>query len=274
MSDIFFKKNKLIGVIHLPGLPGSPSALRKNKSTWELIDEIGLRAIKEAQSLTKAGFNALILENFGDAPFFKSNVPPETISSLTLIAAAIRSNVKVPVGINVLRNDAVSALSIASCTALDFIRVNIINGVSATDQGLVEGCAAELIRKREYLKSNVLIMADVHVKHAHSFLENTLTTALKDTYSRGGADALIISGLGTGEEIEETTLKEASDFIKKYKAPVYIGSGANEKNIVRYKKLGFGIIISSALRKGKKAGEPLDASQIKKVILNYKKKSK
>jgi len=274
MSTTFFTKNKLIAVIHLPPLPGSPLALKRNLSPWEIIDEVGMLAIRETQILTKAGFQSIILENYGDAPFYKSNVPPETIAALTMICAAVKANTKASIGLNVLRNDPFAALSIASSTGLDFIRVNILNGVTATDQGLIEGKAAELLRFREILRSKVLILADVHVKHAHSLLENSLESSLQDTYNRGGADALIISGNATGEEVSEESIQSALVFAKKYKAPVFIGSGTNEKTIQAYKKQGFGIIIGSFLRKGQKAGEPLDPKNIQKIITLYKKSKK
>ena len=54
------------------------------------------------------------------------------------ISAAIREVSKLPLGINVLRNDAFSALAIAAVTGADFIRVNVLSGVTATDQGLIE----------------------------------------------------------------------------------------------------------------------------------------
>ena len=38
-------------------------------------------------------------------------------------------------------------------------------GVVATDQGMIEGCAAELLRARATLDRRIAILADVRVKH-------------------------------------------------------------------------------------------------------------
>jgi len=95
-----------------------------------------------------------------------------------------------PVGLNVLRNDGRSAIAIASCVKAQFIRINVLTGVMATDQGLIEGEAHQLLRYRRELGSDVKIFADVLVKHARPLSDPNLTVAVKDTIERGLADAL------------------------------------------------------------------------------------
>src|SRR5579885_2498212 len=90
----------LIGVIHLPPLAGAPGAARAHPAS--VLEKAGTRAVGEARLLAKAGFQAVVLENFGDVPFYKDCVPPETIASMAVIAAAVRQAVSCPIGINVL----------------------------------------------------------------------------------------------------------------------------------------------------------------------------
>src|SRR5205085_570792 len=94
----------------------------------------------------------LIVENYGDAPFFPTNVPAETVAALTLACREVVALAEGrPVGVNVLRNDARAALGIAVAAGARFIRVNVHTGVAATDQGLIEGDAAATLRARELL---------------------------------------------------------------------------------------------------------------------------
>src|SRR4051812_3812960 len=102
---------RLIGVIHLPPLAGAPRAGAMSPS--EALQQAGLLAVKEAKALAELGFEALIIENFGDVPFYRDRVPPETVASMAIIAAAVRECVNIPVGINILRNDAASAIAVA-----------------------------------------------------------------------------------------------------------------------------------------------------------------
>ena len=147
----------LIGVIHLAPLPGSPGA--EGYSYQDALQNAGYLAVKEAKLLQQAGFGGIIIENFGDAPFYKSMVPRETVGAMSIIATAVRESVRIPVGINVLRNDAVSALTIAALSGCEFIRVNVLSGVYATDQGMIQGCAAKLLRERQRMGAKVMILA-------------------------------------------------------------------------------------------------------------------
>ena len=265
---------KLIGVIHLPSLPGSPGAAHLAPS--EALQRAGLWAVKEAKLLSQAGFDGIILENFGDAPFYKTTVPAETIASMSVIAAAVRESTKALLGINVLRNDGASALAIAAITGANFIRVNVLSGVTATDQGLIEGNAAQLIRERIRLNAEqVSILADVHVKHAQTLSSHDLAVAIEETAGRGGADGVIVTGSTTGRSPESSRLQEAMGAANQVGVPLYIGSGATIEKLKEHYQSGSSlrkvrVIVGSALRKGGFAGEPLDARKVKEFARIFK----
>ena len=257
MQSKLKKLPKAIGVIHLESLPGSPGA--GDFDPAEVLQHAGVRAVNEARALVKCGFDALIIENFGDAPFFKTEVGPETLASMAVISAAVRESVPVPIGINVLRNDARAALAIAAVTGADFIRVNVLSGVTATDQGLIEGCAATLVRERARLRSpGIAIFADVHVKHAKTLSSDDLHLAMEEVTGRGGADSVIITGATTGRSPSDADLKGASDFARKLRIPLYVGSGVQADSLEFLSQFPVGVIVGSTLRKAGKAGAPLD----------------
>ncbi len=264
------KLPSLVGVIHLPPLAGSP--LSHGEHCSDLLHHAGLLAVKEAQMMVSAGFQSIILENFGDIPFFKNQVPPETTASMAVIAAAVREAVKVPLGINILRNDARSALAVAAVTGCDFIRVNVLSGVAASDQGMIEGNAAELLRERARLHAHVMIFADVHVKHAVTLSSKKIALAVEEAALRALADAVIVSGATTGRMIEISILEKASQIARAHEIPLFIGSGANLENISEIAPLVDGIIVSSALRQGGQAGAPLDANRVKSFAREFLKK--
>src|SRR4051794_16566245 len=94
-------------MLHVPALPGSPH----NRLDLTAITDWVLR---DADALVTGGVDAMILENFGDIPFFPNIVPPHTVAFLSVVAREVRRQHDVPLGINVLRNDAISALGIAT----------------------------------------------------------------------------------------------------------------------------------------------------------------
>lgn len=264
------KHPRLVGVIHLPALAGAPGA--SGLAAWEALDRAGALAVREAQIFARAGFDAVILENFGDAPFYGAHVPPETVASLAVIAAAVRESTKLAVGMNVLRNDARSALAIASVCGLSMIRVNVLSGVAASDQGWLIGGAAELLRERERLGSDVEIWADVHVKHAQTLSSLSLENAIHDTASRGGADAVIVSGARTGIPLDLETAEHAAKIAKACGVPCYAGSGMSAQTAGAWSKTVSGVIVSSSLRQGGLPGHPLDPKKTAAFATAFKRR--
>src|SRR5258708_7301806 len=154
-----FGRRAVIGMVHLAPLPAAP--LYEGS-----LEDVLARALADAVALAGGGVDALAIENFGDRPFRKNRVDPETIAAMTRVIAEIARSVSLPFGVNVLRNDASAALAIAAATAAAFIRVNVHTGAVLADQGIIEGEAAETLRRRASFAPDVLIFADHDVKHA------------------------------------------------------------------------------------------------------------
>src|SRR5260221_14303026 len=114
--------------------------------------------------------------------------------------ARIGQQAQLPVGVNVLRSDVLGALAIASACDCQFIRVNVLTWAMLTDQGVIEGKSAQIARYRRQLLSDALIFADCLVKHAVPIAPQSMELVAMDTWERGGADALVVRGVGTGQE--------------------------------------------------------------------------
>ena len=257
LTQIFYTSNPIIGVVHLLPLPTSA---RWGGSLKAVIE----RAEQEATALAAGGVDGIIVENFFDAPFAKDRVDPAIVSAMTLIVDRIANLVVVPVGINILRNDAKSALAIASCVNAKFIRVNVLTGVMITDQGAIEGQAHELMRYRRELGADVAILADVLVKHARPLGMPNLTTAVQETIERGLADAVILSGWATGSPPSFEDLELASAAANG--TPVFIGSGASWENIAQLMQVADGAIVASSLKRHGKIAEPIDPLRVAQFV--------
>ena len=127
---------RLVGMVHLGPLPGAPRYRGD-------LDAVITAAVADARTLIDAGFDGLMVENFGDAPFFADDAPKETIAAMTRVVGAVTA-LGAPTGVNVLRNDALGALAVAAASGAAFIRVNVLSGVMYTDQGVITGKGAEL----------------------------------------------------------------------------------------------------------------------------------
>lgn len=237
----------LVGVIHLPPLPGSPRASAS-------CAETARGAAGDARALARSSFDLVMLENFGDAPFFASRVPAVTVSAMTRCAVAVREACPdLALGINVLRNDAEAALSIASVVGAACIRVNVHTGARVTDQGLVQGVAAETLRLRRALGAEgVAIWADVDVKHSAPLAARDVALEAEDLVHRGLADAVLVTGEGTGRGVNAEHLRRVRHALPG--TPLLVASGATTDALSALAASCDGVVVGSALRADGKAG--------------------
>ena len=248
---------RLTGMVHLGALPGAPG-FRDN------FDSVVEAAVKDAGMLESAGFDGLMIENYGDVPFFADRVPSITVAAMTAAVRAIADAVDIPFGVNVLRNDGESALAIAAVTGAAFIRVNVLSGAMQTDQGLITGRAADLARQRRALGLEVGIFADVFVKHAVPPPGLTITQAAIDTWERGLADALIVSGAGTGEEPDVGDLRRVRVAVPD--AHLLVGSGSRVENVAGLLETANGVIAGTALKRDHETTAPVDPEQARAFV--------
>ncbi|MCX6926396.1 MAG: BtpA/SgcQ family protein [Verrucomicrobia bacterium] len=254
MKSLFGTHRKiLIGVVHLQPLPGAPRWRGDIESLIEF-------AVNDARAYERGGVHAVFVENFGDVPFTKGSVAPETLAGMAAAGRAIRQAVKLPLGFNVLRNDARAGLALCAVCGGEFIRVNVHTGAMLTDQGLIEGNAYETLRYRQQICPKAQIFADVHVKHAVPLGNSTIEDAARDTVERGLVDALIVSGVGTGLAADvadvERVRRTAPD------SKILLGSGVTLANVHEFLPSADGFIVGSSLKLNGRLSNPVDARRV------------
>lgn len=251
----------LVGVVHLPALPGAP---RFRGDLPAVIEG----AVHDAQALTAAGFDAVLLENFGDAPFFRGRVPTETVSAMTAVAAAVRGATRLPLGINVLRNDAQTAMVVAHVVGAQFIRVNVLVGARVTDQGIVESESAELLRLRDRLRAHdVRIVADVDVKHSRPLgpvEADAVAEEALECVERAMADVVVVTGARTGSAADASVCERVARAVPE--TPVWLGSGVTADTLRAWLAVAQGVIVGSALRADGRAGGPVDLARARAFV--------
>jgi membrane complex biogenesis BtpA family protein len=249
-----FAARAVFGMIHLDALPGAP--------LFASLDAVIERAVRDGRALREGGCAGFVIENFGDRPFTRGRVEAETVAAMTRVIADVTREVKLPFGVNVLRNDAQSALAIAAATGAAFIRVNVHTGAMVTDQGLIEGDAYATLRKRASLAPDVLIFADHLVKHAAPLAAVDEVQSARDLRLRGLADALIVTGAETGAAADPArlaTLREAVD------APLLVGSGLTAENAHSFRDADGAIVGTSVKRDGL-----VDAARVEAVVRAFR----
>ena len=251
----------VVGMLHLPALPGAPRFAGDLPALREHV-------LHDADALASGGVHGLVLENYGDLPFYPDRVPSHVVAHMTALACEVRRRVpQLPLGINVLRNDGRSALAVAHAAGACFVRVNVLCGARVADQGILHGIAHDLLRERALLGAgaSVRIFADVDVKHSAPLAARPLEDEVADTLHRGLADALVVSGSGTGRATDPGHVA-AARAAAGGKAPVFVGSGITARSLPQYLPHADGFIVGSAFKADNDPAQPVDVSKVRELL--------
>ena len=223
------------------------------------------QALADARALLDGGMDALLVENHGDVPFVPGRVESATVAAMAVLAGAIRRAAPgVPLGINVLKNDARAALAIACAAGAQFIRVNVHAGAVVADQGIVQTEAHATLRDRRLLDADVKLFADVQGKHAAPLAPVELEQEARDLVHRGLADALVVSGRATGEATPLSDIKRVRSAVPG--VPVLAGSGATVDTVAELLSVADAVIVGTALKRDGDVRNPVDPERVRRFV--------
>jgi membrane complex biogenesis BtpA family protein len=172
-------------------------------------------------------------------------------------------------GVNVLRNDAEAALSVAAAVGAAFVRVNVHVCARVTDQGIVEGRAHETVRLREQLDADTAILADLDVKHSAALADRPLDAeVVAEPIERGLADGIAVSGAGTGYEVALDHLAAVASARDErgLDAPIFVGSGVTPENVAELLGIADGAIVGTALKEDGETTNPVSEERVEAVV--------
>jgi membrane complex biogenesis BtpA family protein len=177
----------LVGMIHLPALPGSISYTGRRFT--DIVDQ----ALGDARALQAAGFHAGMIQNSHDLPF-TATVLPEAIAFLTAVGWEIRRELDFPLGVNLLKNDAPAALAVAAAIGATFVRLKVYVGAVLGAEGVLAPSAADALRTRQRLGSSTEIWADVLDRTSVPLVHQPVAEVADWAVKFGQASALIVTG--------------------------------------------------------------------------------
>src|SRR5260370_25720277 len=144
----------LVGMIHLPPLPGSTNHM------GQPFGKIVEQAVRDARALHSAGFRAGIIQNTHDLPC-TATAPPETVAFLSTVGWEIRREMDWPIGVNILKNDAPGALAVAAAVGAEFVRLKVYVGAVLGAEGVLAPSAADALRTRQRIGTSTEVWADL-----------------------------------------------------------------------------------------------------------------
>lgn len=234
----FQTQKPAIGMIHLPALPGYQA--------HPGIDAVLKKAKKDLSALTQAGFDGALVENDNDQPHH-IHVTKQVEQAFIVIMKELCSCSRIPVGMEIIY-DMEKTIEVATRIGVPFVRLDVFADSVVTKWGTVP---SPLLRINSYLSGDhPYILADVQVKHAKLVEQHKkLSASIADTI-KGGADGIIITGTWTGIAPDLRDLQIAKTIVKRFKIPVFIGSGATKENISCFTPYIDGVIVGTSIKTG------------------------
>ncbi|MEM1329666.1 MAG: BtpA/SgcQ family protein [Planctomycetota bacterium] len=259
---VFGDRRALIGMVHVPALPGTPRHSVPVENAAPMVAE-------EAALLVEAGFDAVMLENMHDAPYLWGTFGPEVTAAMTRFLVEVRTSVEVPLGVQVLSGGHREALAVALAGGADFIRCENFVFSHVADEGLIERASAgELMRYRRSIGAeHIAVFADIKKKHASHAITGDL--ALGEAASAAeffGADGVIVSGTATAMPTEPSDIAEARSGSG---LPVLVGSGVTPDRIPSLRESD-ALIVGSWYKEGGRWDASPDAGRARQLVEAFK----
>jgi uncharacterized protein len=261
MQRLFGARRALIGMIHVGALPGTPAA----GASLERVIET---AVSEARAYRDCGYTALMIENMHDRPYLKGAVGPEVVAAMTAVGQAVRREVALPLGVQVLAGANREAVAVALACDATFARVEGFVFAHVADEGLIEASAGELLRYRRAIGAEqVRLFADVKKKHSAHVI--TADVDLVETARAAEfflADGVVVTGTATGRATDAAEVAAVAGGIG---LPTLVGSGVSPDNLAAY-PLADGFIVGSWVKQGGVWSQPLDGERAQAVAAAFR----
>lgn len=259
LHELFGTDKVVIGVVHLPALPGSPHY------TGTPLADIRTFAVEEARAYLDGGCHGVVVENHWDIPFPKPGEHGyETAAAMGVVTAAVRDATDGGVGVSVLSNAAECAIASAWSGGGGFVRVNQWANAYVANEGIIEGQAAAATRYRSRIGAGpVKVFADVHVKHgAHAIVADRTLAEQTEDAEFFDADVLIATGSRTGDA---AAVDEVAGIKEHTSLPVVIGSGITSGNIGELLPACDGVIVASSVKDNGRWWGRVDPAKVREL---------
>ena len=257
VRQLFGTPRALIGMIHVPALPGTPGG-------GTSVEAMAETAVAEARLYEKAGFSAIGIENMHDRPYLKGAVGPEIVAAMTAIGREVRRAVALPLGLQVLAGANREALAVALAAGARFVRVEGFVFAHVADEGLIESSAGELLRYRRQIGAEgIAVFADVKKKHsAHALTADVDIAETARAAEFFLADGLVVTGVATGRPADATEVRAVAEAVD---IPVLVGSGITAGNLSAYAAAD-AFIVGSSVKHGGHWSNPIDPEALRAIV--------
>lgn len=240
IKEVFNTHKPIIAMCHLRALPGDP--YYDPQGGMEMVVDL---ARKELHALQEGGVDAVMFSNEFSFPYL-TKVKPETTAAMARVIGELKSDIKVPFGVNVLW-DPFASLDLAAATGASFIR-EIMSGVYASDFGLWNTNVGEIARHKARLGlDNLKMLFNILPEAAKYLADRDIAEIAKTTVFNNKPDVICVSGITAGAETDTYILSKVKEAVPT--TPVFANTGCKIDTIERILQIADGAVVGTTFKK-------------------------
>ncbi|WP_353952589.1 BtpA/SgcQ family protein [Knoellia sp. S7-12] len=256
-NDLFAVDKPIIGMCHLPALPGDP-----HYSSRQGMRDIVDYARREVLALQEGGIDAILISNEFSLPYL-TKTEPITAAAMARIIGEVMTDITVPFGVNVLW-DGRASIDLAVATGASFVR-EIFTGVYASDFGIWDTNIGEVARHRSRVGAEDVRMLFNIVPEAATYLASRdLAAIAKSTVFNARPDGLCVSGLTAGATTDTDSLRTVKEAVPG--TPVVVNTGVKDTTIADLLSVADAAIVGTFLKRDGLFANPVDPKRVEKLM--------
>lgn len=254
IEETFKTKKPIVAMCHFRALPGDPYFDAKGGMS-KVVDQ----ARAEFLALQEGGVDAVMFSNEFSLPYLRK-VNPETSAAMARIIGELKSEIKIPYGVNVLW-DPYASLDLAAATDALFIR-EIMSGVYASDYGLWDTDTGSIVRHKMRLGlENVKMLFNIVPEAAKYLADRDIVEIAKTTVFNNRPDVICVSGTNAGAATDMNILKKVKDAIPT--TAVFANTGCKMETIEDIFKIADGAVVGTTFKKDGKFENHVELDRVK-----------
>ncbi|WP_276352148.1 BtpA/SgcQ family protein [Cohnella caldifontis] len=235
----FGTEKPIIAMCHLRALPGDP--MFEEEGGMGKVVELARHDLLKLQN---GGVDAVMFSNEFSLPYL-TKVKPVTVAAMARVIGELKSEIKIPFGVNVLW-DPIASIDLAAATGARFIR-EIITGVYASDFGLWNTNVGETVRhKREVGAGDLRLLFNIVPEAAKYLADRDIADIARSTVFNNRPDAICVSGLTAGAPTDSQLLAKVKAAVPE--TVVFCNTGCTVETIARQLAVADGAVVGTTFK--------------------------
>ena len=170
------------------------------------------------------------------------------ISAMAYIIGNLKELIRVPFGVNVVKNP-IATIDLAAATGARFGR-SCFSGAYMGEYGLYTSNSGEAIRHRKALGiQNMKLLFKVNPEADCYLVQRDIQVVARSIMFGDFADGLCVSGSAAGNEPDDKILEDVYQVAQPRQVPVFCNTGCRHENVREKLRFCDGVCMGSAFKK-------------------------